>query len=163
LRSGVEIVSGVAGTGQVSADDLLRDYDAVFLGLGLGADSSLGVPGEDGPGIVGATAFIERLKSDPTLSLEGVHRALVIGGGNTPLEPLHELALLGVDTTMVYRRTEAEMPGYEHELEGARIDGARLLENRVPVAVRRDGSRLEGLIVARAENGKPVAGSSEEL
>jgi glutamate synthase (NADPH/NADH) small chain len=155
--------AGSAGAGQVSAADLLRDFDAVFLGLGLGADARLGVPGEDGPGVVGATAFIERIKSDPTLTLDGVHRALVVGGGNTAIDALHELCLLGVDTTMVYRRSEAEMPGYDHELEAARIDGARLLPNRVPLALRRDGTRLEGLLVARAEDGKPVPGTGEEL
>src|SRR5262249_59758556 len=48
LRTGISVVSGKAGEGEVSAEDLLRDYDAVFLGLGLGADSRLGVPGEDG-------------------------------------------------------------------------------------------------------------------
>jgi glutamate synthase (NADPH/NADH) small chain len=87
----------------------------------------------------------------------------VVGGGNTALDALHELALLGIDTTMVYRRSEAEMPGYSHELEAARVDGARLLENRVPVAVRRTEGRVEGLIVARAEDGKPVTGTSEVL
>ncbi len=163
LRTGVSVVAGDAGAGEVSAADLLRDHDAVFLGLGLGADSALGVPGEDGAGVVGATAFIERLKADPTLTLEGVARALVIGGGNTALDALHELSLLGVDVTMVYRRSEREMPGYEHELEAARVDGARLLENRVPLAVRRAEGHLTGLLVARAEDGKPVPGTSEEL
>jgi dihydropyrimidine dehydrogenase (NAD+) subunit PreT len=40
----------------VSAEELEREWDAVFLGVGLGADTKLGVPGEDGPGVVGATA-----------------------------------------------------------------------------------------------------------
>jgi glutamate synthase (NADPH/NADH) small chain len=167
IRTGVSVVAGTAAAGEVSADDLLRDFDAVFLGLGLGADAALGIPGEDGPGVVGATAFIERLKADPSLTLDGVQRALVIGGGNTALDALHELAILGVDTTMVYRRTEREMPGYDHELEAARIDGARLLENRIPIAVRRSKApptpRVEGVIVGRAEEGKLVPGTSEEL
>jgi glutamate synthase (NADPH/NADH) small chain len=164
ITTGVSVVAGPAASpAEVSAADLVRDFDAVFLGLGLGADAALGVPGEEGPGVIGATTFIERLKADPSLKLDGVHRALVVGGGNTALDALHELALLGIDTTMVYRRSEAEMPGYGHELEGARVDGARLLENRVPVAVRREGGTVTGLLVARAEDGKPVAGTSEEL
>jgi glutamate synthase (NADPH/NADH) small chain len=163
LRTGVEVVAGAAGAGQVSADDLLHDFDAVFLGLGLGADSALGVPGEEGPGVVGATAFIERLKVDPALSLADVRRALVVGGGNTALDALHELPLLGVETTMVYRRSQAEMPGYAHELSAARVDGARLIENRVPVAVLREGDRLVGLRVAPARGGKRVEGPEEDL
>lgn len=163
IRAGVEIVAGAAGAGQVSAGDLLRDYDAVFLGLGLGADSTLGVPGEDGPGVVGATAFIERLKSDASLSIEGVKRAIVVGGGNTALDALHELALLGADTTMVYRRSRAEMPGYAHELDGARVDGGRMLEDRVPVAVIREGDKLKALRVAPAAGGKRKDGPEEDL
>jgi dihydropyrimidine dehydrogenase (NAD+) subunit PreT len=176
IRTGVSVVAGPVtmggdpqpppAAGEVSAGDLLREYDAVFLGLGLGPDSMLGVPGEDGPGVVGATAFIERLKADPTFTLAGVEHALVVGGGNTALDALHELSLLGVDTTLVYRRSTAEMPGYEHELRAARIDGARLLENRVPVAVRRSrtgAAAVTGLLVAQAEDGKPVPGTQEEL
>ena len=167
LRTGVSVVEGVEGAaaaGQVSAADLLRDFDAVFLGLGLGPDTALGVPGEEGPGVVGATVFIERLKADPTLSLAGIRRALVVGGGNTALDALHELAILGVDTAMVYRRSEAEMPGYDHELTGARVDGGRLLESRAPVAVLRgDDGRLRGLRVAAAVFGKPTEGPAEEL
>jgi len=166
LRTGVVVVHGVAAAGEVSAEALLAEYDAVFLGLGLGADSRLDLPGEDGPGVVGATAFIERLKADPTFELEGVKRAIVVGGGNTALDAVHELALLGVDTSMVYRRSRAEMPGYEHELEGARADGAKLVENRVPLAVVRDGAqeggRLLGLCVAPAIGGK-ATGQEENL
>lgn len=162
LRMGVDVVAGAASAGQVSAASLLADYDAVFLGLGLGADSAMGVPGEDGEGVVGATAFIERLKADPTLSLEGVRKALVVGGGNTALDALHELAVLGVSTTMVYRRSEAKMPGYAHELSAARVDGATMLEDRAPIEVVRDGGKLVALRVAPAKDGKPVAGAPHE-
>ena len=56
------------------AADLLRDYDAVFLGIGLGADSRLGIPGEDGPGVIGATAWIERMKLEPRLRRSAASR-----------------------------------------------------------------------------------------
>ncbi|AGP39765.1 FAD-dependent oxidoreductase [Sorangium cellulosum] len=151
LRTGVSVVERAAAPGEVSAGDLIAGYDAVFLGLGLGADARLGIPGEDGEGVVGATAFIERLKADPRLDLAGVRRAAVVGGGNTALDVAHELALLGVDVAIVYRRSEAEMSGYAHELEGARVAGARLVENRVPVEVVREGGRVVALRVAPAE------------
>jgi dihydropyrimidine dehydrogenase (NAD+) subunit PreT len=163
LRTGVEVVKGDAGAGQVSSAELLRDYDAVFLGLGLGPDSHLGIPGEEGAGVVGAVALIERIKSHPGLELEGVKRAVVVGGGNTALDALHELALLGVSTMMVYRRSEAEMTGYEHELAAARLDGGTLVENRVPVAVLREGERVTGLRVADASEGRAVPGTEADL
>ncbi|WP_437808816.1 FAD-dependent oxidoreductase [Sorangium sp. So ce1078] len=168
LRTGVSVVERATAPGEIAAADLLAEHDAVFLGLGLGADARLGIPGEDGEGVVGATSFIERLKADPGLDLAGVRRAAVVGGGNTALDVAHELALLGVDVTIVYRRSEAEMSGYAHELEGARVAGARLVENRVPVEVVREGGRVVALRVAPADarreaQGPAPAPAEEEL
>lgn len=165
LQSGVEVVAGTAGAGQVSAEQLLKDYDAVFLGLGLGADSALGAPGEEGAGVYGAVALIERIKADPTLTLAGVKRAVVVGGGNTAIDIAHELKLLGVnDVAMVYRRGERDMSGYAHELAHARKHGVRLVEQRVVTGFERgaDG-QLTGVKLARAENGKAVKGDEESL
>jgi|APLak6261679142_1056127.scaffolds.fasta_scaffold00010_116 glutamate synthase (NADPH/NADH) small chain len=165
LKTNVEVVAGSGSDGKVSAEALLKDFDAVFLGLGLGADSALGVPGEQGAGVYGAVDLIEQIKADPKLKLEGVKRALVIGGGNTALDIAHELKLLGVaDVAMVYRRTAADMSGYEHELAYARKHGVRLIEQRVVSAFQRDASgKLIAAKLARAENGKPVAGDEEVL
>ena len=164
LKSGLEVVAGAAGKGQVSAEELLKDYDAVFLGLGLGADSALKAPGESGPGVVGAVDLIEQIKADPKLKLEHVKRALVIGGGNTAIDIAHELKLLGVaDVAMVYRRGVEDMSGYVHELAYARKHGVRLIEQRVVAEFIRDGQKLTGVKLARAENGKPVAGGEETL
>jgi dihydropyrimidine dehydrogenase (NAD+) subunit PreT len=150
LGLGVELRQGAVGEG-VSAEELLRDFDAVFLGLGLGEDSRLGIPGEDGPGVHGATAFIEQLKTDAKLSLSGLRRALVVGGGNTAIDVARELVLLGVpDVAMVYRRDRASMSGYAHEMAYARTEGVRLVEQATPVAVLREGSRVTGLRVAIA-------------
>ncbi|MCB9595481.1 MAG: FAD-dependent oxidoreductase [Sandaracinaceae bacterium] len=142
VKTGVEI-------DEAAARALLDDFDAVFVGIGLGPDSFLGL---EGPGVVGATEYIERLKLDPTTSLDGVHTALVVGGGNTAIDVARELAQLGVpDVAMVYRRTEAVMSGYHHEMVGARKDGVRLVENRQPVAAVRDGGAITGLRVAKTD------------
>lgn len=164
LMTGVDVVSGQAGQGQVSTEALLKDFDAVFLGMGLGADSKLKAPGEDGSGVYGAVDLIERIKADPKLSVDGVKRALIIGGGNTAIDIAHELKLLGVaDVAMVYRRGVDSMSGYAHELAYARKHGVRLIENRVVVEFERDGGKLLGVKLARAENGKPVSGHEEHL
>lgn len=165
LRTGVEVVAGAAGAGQVSATQLLQDFDAVFLGLGLGADSALGAAGEAGPGVHGAVALIERIKADPTLTLAGVQRALVVGGGNTAIDAAHELKLLGVaDVAMVYRRAEADMSGYVHELAHARKHGVRLIEERVVTGFQRSaGGALTGVTLARAKDGRAVPGTDEAL
>lgn len=147
LRTGVGVVSGEAGAGQVTVSSLLSDFDAVFIGIGLGPDTFLSIEGEDGPGVVGATAYIERLKLDPKLSLDA-RRVIVVGGGNTAIDIARELAQLGVpDVAMLYRRTAKVMSGYAHEMDGARHDGVRLIENRQPVRVVREGGRVVGLEV----------------
>lgn len=150
IRTGTSVVAGEPKAGEVGVGSLLADYDAVFLGLGLGADNFLGVPGEDGPGVYGATALIERIKVDPSLSLAGLSRVAIVGGGNTAIDVARELALLGVpDVFMVYRKGAAAMPGYAHEMDGARREGVRLVEHRQPTEVVRDGERVVGLRVAR--------------
>ena len=142
IRSlGVEIRLGLEVGKDVKPAELVRDFDAVFLGVGLGSDSRLGIPGEEGAGVEGATAWIERMKLEPRVALDGVRRVLVVGGGNTAIDAARELARLGVpEVAMVYRRTAAEMPGYRHELEAARREGVRLVERGVPKAFLRDRS-----------------------
>jgi glutamate synthase (NADPH/NADH) small chain len=143
IRTGAEVGRGL------SPADLLRDFDIVFLGFGLGADSRLNVPGEEGPGVMGATAWIERLKLEPGYALAGVQRALVIGGGNTAIDAARELARLGVpDVAMAYRRTAADMPGYAHEMELARKEGVQLVERAVPKEFVREKGELRALRLA---------------
>ncbi len=142
MKTGVEI-------DDAKARALLDDFDAVFIGIGLGPDRFLGL---EGPGTVGATEYIERLKLDPTTSLDGIQTALVVGGGNTAIDVARELAQLGVpEVAMVYRKGEADMSGYHHEMVGARKDGVRLVEHRNPVAAVREGGRVVGLIVSRTD------------
>ena len=148
IRSlGVTIREGVEIGRDVAAAKLLADFDAVFIGAGLGADSKLGIPGEDGQGVTGATAWIERMKLDPGFKLAAASRVVVIGGGNTAIDAARELKRLGVpDVVIVYRRGASDMPGYRHELELAYKEGVRLMERAVPKEFVRDsGGRLTGL------------------
>jgi glutamate synthase (NADPH/NADH) small chain len=143
---GVTVREGVEVGKDVDVEQLLKDHDAIFMGPGLGGDATLGIPGEDGPGVIGATAWIERLKLDPKFELDGTRRALVIGGGNTSIDAARELAQLGVaEVSLVYRRTAAEMPGYRHELEAALREGVRFVERAVPRAFVHDGAKLAAL------------------
>ena len=150
IRSlGVEIRSGVEVGRDITGETLLGEFDAVFLAPGLGADTPLGIPGEQGPGVTGAVAWIERLKLEAGYSLAGVKRAVVVGGGNTAIDAARELAKSGVpDVTLLYRRTEAEMSGYAHELEHARTEGVRLVERAVPATFVREGEALHSLRLA---------------
>ena len=144
IRSlGVAIRTGVEVGKDVTAEELLGDHDAVFLGGGLGADSLLDLPGAHGQGVMGAVAWIERMKLERGFALAKVTRAVVIGGGNTAIDAARELARLGVPAVaMLYRRTAADMSGYRHEMEHARSEGVRLVERAVPAAFVREAGQL---------------------
>jgi glutamate synthase (NADPH/NADH) small chain len=126
---GIEIVLDTE-IGKDRTWDSLAEFDAVFLGLGLGPDRSL--PGADLAGVEGAVAWIERMKLG-TVDLSGVREAVVIGGGNTAVDVVRELLGLGVPSvTMLYRGTEAKMSGYAHEWDAAKKEGARAVWGATP-------------------------------
>ncbi len=135
---GVEIRTGVEIGKDVRGEELLRDYDAVYLGVGLGEDTKLGIPGEDGPGVHGATAWIEAMKLARGQKKK-LGRVVVVGAGNTAIDVARECAQLGAsEVTMVYRRDAASMSGYAHEMESARKEGVALMTQATPVAFERD-------------------------
>jgi glutamate synthase (NADPH/NADH) small chain len=155
---GVEIRTGVDVGRDVPGRELLERHEAVFLGPGLGPDTMLRVPGSEGPGVAGATEWIERLKVDREHGVAGVRAAAVIGGGNTAIDAARELAGLGVpEVWIVYRRGREEMRAYEHELDGARREGVMLVENAaVAEVVRREG-RVRAVRLVATEDGRPTA------
>lgn len=168
VRTSIE-VGELDGPGKISGKSLLEAYDAVFVGVGLGADTRLGIPGENGAGVFGATEWIERMKLEMSRAAReevAGKRVLVVGGGNTAIDVARETALLGAaSVTMVYRRSQKDMSGYEHEMEHARIEGVTLALHAQPVSYARDASgKLTGLVVARTDDkAKPIAGSEHEI
>ncbi len=160
---GIELVSGVTVGKDIGWDALEKKHDAVFIGMGLGADSKLGVPGESLAGVHGAVDFIEKMKLGK-LDVSKVKRAAVIGGGNTAIDAVRELAGLGIEEVLlVYRGEEAGMSGYAHEWEVAKIDGVRPLWRSVPTAFGGAG-HVQSMRYTRVDAAKkPIAGSEAEL
>jgi dihydropyrimidine dehydrogenase (NAD+) subunit PreT len=97
------------------------EFDAIFVGVGLGAVQKLGVPGEDLTGVVDALRFIADYK---TASIHVGRRVVVIGAGNTAIDAATAARRLGAEEIhIIYRRGEAEMPAFEYEYEIAKLDG----------------------------------------
>ncbi len=173
LGIGIEVRFGQEVGGKPSWAQLEKEFDAVFLGVGLGRDSLLGVPGEDLKGCVGAVELIEQIKLDSKLTLANVERAAVVGGGNTAIDVVRQLRGLGVpEVALVYRRSEEEMPGYEHEWAAAMKDGVTPYFLRQPVAIK-GKNKVERLTLMHMELGEPdesgrrkpspVAGSEHDV
>lgn len=155
---GVEIRCGVEVGRDVSVADLARDHAALFIGLGLGAATRLGIPGEDLPEVLDALDFISRLHTQPHEQIPTGLRVAVIGAGNTAIDAVTQAKRLGAERAFIaYRRGEAEMSAYDFEYEHAKHDGAAFLFHAVPVEVLATDGHVSGLKFARTRlvGGRP--------
>jgi dihydropyrimidine dehydrogenase (NAD+) subunit PreT len=136
----------------VQPAELLATHDAVFLGLGLGAATRLGIPGEDLPEVLDALEFIEWIHTRPLHEVPVGRRVAVLGCGNTAIDAVTQARRLGAGVaTVVYRRGEADMSAYAFEYDLAKTDGATFLFHTVPVAVLERQGHVAGLRLARTE------------
>jgi glutamate synthase (NADPH/NADH) small chain len=126
-------------------DVLRREFDAVFLGIGLAGVNALGVAGDDCEGVADAVAFIAELRQAEDLTRLPVGRdVVVIGGGMTAIDAAVQARLLGAETvTIVYRRGRDRMGASAWEQEHALSEGVRIVTNAAPVAVHGNGAVRE--------------------
>ena len=145
----------------ISFDELLRRYDAVFLGIGLGATAPLKIPGENLKGVMEGLSFLEKTRTMPLEKIPVGRRVAVIGGGNTAVDSAMAALRLGAEeVTVVYRRTEKEMPAYKKEMERARLEGIRFVWLAAPLRImgkrKVEGIRCLGMrLGAPDESGRP--------
>jgi dihydropyrimidine dehydrogenase (NAD+) subunit PreT len=129
----------------ITFDHLLATYDAVFLGIGLGATNKMNIPGEDLEGVYDALDFIEYIKTRDWKTVPLGKTVAVIGAGNTAIDAVTQAKRLGAERViMVYRRGEKDMPAYEYEYELAKKDGVEFSWNSAPIGILEgeNGSRL---------------------
>lgn len=149
---GIEIRHGQALGANLTLTELRGQYDAVFLGLGLGAVRQLGLQDEEAPGVLGATAYIRELRQASDLTqLPVADRCLVIGAGNTAIDMAVQMSRLGArDVNLVYRRGQADMGATGHEQDIAKANQVRLHTWARPDAVLLDDcGRVRGMRFAR--------------
>jgi dihydropyrimidine dehydrogenase (NAD+) subunit PreT len=122
----------------------ISEYDAVFLGIGMGRTMELGIEGEHLSGVWEALDFIFQTHTRPFADCEIGRHVLVIGAGNTAIDVATAAHRLGAETvTIAYRRGEAAMPAFTYEYQLAKNDGARFEWNALPLRiVERDGQAL---------------------
>ena len=142
---GIEIRNSMALGRDVTMADLQSEYDAVFLGMGLGAVNALTAPGADKEGVLDAVDFIADLRQTTDLGSLPVGRdVVVIGGGMTAVDAAVQSKLLGaLNVTIVYRRGRDRMNASVWEQELAAAKGVRIITNASPVAVHGNGAVRE--------------------
>ncbi|MGA7156840.1 MAG: FAD-dependent oxidoreductase, partial [Acidobacteriaceae bacterium] len=129
--------------------ELAVSYDAVFLGMGLGAIHKLGVAGEELEGVTNALDFIAGYKSGKLHDVPA--RVAVVGAGNTAIDAANAAVRLGAkEVHMVYRRGSEQMSAFAFEYEHAREEGVRFLWHVTPVRVVGE-KKVEALELAQLE------------
>jgi len=153
---GVEIRLGSPVGGGLELEELRSEHRVVFLGIGAQCGRRLGIPGEDGSGVVSGTDFLNRVNSGERVDLGP--RVVVVGGGNTAVDAARAARRGGARVTILYRRTRQEMPAIADEIEDGIREGIALELLAAPVRVERDkGGRVRALVARRMRLGEPDA------
>ncbi|MEW9897035.1 FAD-dependent oxidoreductase [Chitinivorax sp. PXF-14] len=163
---GVEFrLSTNVGT-DVTIDELLNDYDAVFMGMGAYKYMKGGFPGEDLPGVLEALPFLinnvrNKMNTLPEgeafVSMEG-KRVVVLGGGDTAMDCNRtSIRQQAKSVICAYRRDEANMPGSKREVDNAKEEGVSFLWNRQPVEMLKLANGSLGVKLVTTQLGAPDA------
>ncbi len=150
----------------VTIEELMRDYDAVFLGMGTYTAMRGGFPGENLPGVYEALPYLignvnhnRNYPQDPKayVNLKG-KRVVVLGGGDTAMDCVRTaVRQQALEVICAYRRDEENMPGSRREVKNAREEGVQFLFNRQPVEVVEYFGQACGVKVVQTELGEPDA------
>lgn len=175
---GVDVRYNVKIGADISVEQLRKDHQAVFLGIGMGDDMPAKIPGEDLPGVWESLRFIETLKLQASRGIAVGKRVAVIGGGNTAIDVAREVAMMRAaevavsntafdvarqavklganEVMMLYRRSEAEMPAFAHEIAAAKREGVQIIPLVAPMEFVGNG-KVSGIKCVRMKLGAPDA------
>src|SRR5690625_6388957 len=158
---GVEFCLNTEVGKDVTMSQLLRDYDAVFMGMGTYTSMRGGFPGEELPGVYDALPYLVAnvnrnlgFEKDPSefINVQG-QRVVVLGGGDTAMDCNRTAIRHGASSvTCAYRRDEGNMPGSARGVPNARDEGGQILVNRRPVEMV-GSARVAGVRLVAAELG----------
>jgi NADPH-dependent glutamate synthase beta subunit-like oxidoreductase len=130
---GIEFKMGVRVGKDITWDSLESQFDAVFIAIGAWEETNLGIEGINTKGIFNALEFLHEINlgKNPKIG----KKIAVIGGGNSAIDCARSSRRLGAEVTIVYRRTETEMPAHPDEIEMAKEEGVQFLFLATPKAI----------------------------
>ena len=155
---GVDIQTNVVVGKTLSVDELIEEYgfEAVFIGSGAGLPKFMNIPGENLKGVYSANEFLTRINlmkaytdSSDTPIFKGEH-VVVVGGGNVAMDAARCARRLGGEVTIVYRRTEKELPARNEEIEHAKEEGIEFKLLSSPIEIKDNGEGWVGNVVCQA-------------
>lgn len=165
-KLGVKIETDVVVGRTVTVDQLMDEegFEAVFIGSGAGLPRFMGIPGENLNGVVSANEFLTRTNlmhaydEQYDTPIYTGDRVVVVGGGNVAMDAVRTAKRLGAESSIVYRRSEAELPARREEVHHAKEEGIdfRMLTNPVEILSDERGW-VTGIKCVRMELGEPDA------
>jgi len=158
LRHGIEVRTGMRFGKDFSLADLRAEgFQAIFLGIDAHDSIAMRIPGEEAAeNVIDAIGFLRDVNLGRARSPG--RRVVVIGGGNVAIDAARAARRLeAAEVTVVYRRSEKEMPAYPEEIEAAREEGITLAYLTAPVSIQSRDGRVTGLEGLRTELGPPDA------
>jgi NADH-quinone oxidoreductase subunit F len=143
-KMGVTIHTGKALGKDFTLETLKgQNYDAVFLGVGAPIGTATDMPGSKAKGVYDALNFLREYNMNGNKSIG--KNVVVVGGGNAAIDSARSAVRLGADVTVVYRRTQDEMPAYDEEIEEAIREGVKILALTNPAEVMLDGGAAKAV------------------
>lgn len=143
----------------ISLQELQQNFDAVYIGIGVGLTRTLQIPGEHLQGVVDAIDFIYTLRNKGYEQVEVGDKVAVIGLGMTAIDAATQAKRLGAkEVTIVYRRTQAEMPCTQHEMDIALLDGCKIEWLAAPREIIGANNVVTQLVCTKMQLGEPDAG-----
>ena len=139
-KMGVQFLTDCIVGKTISADDLeMQGFKGIFVGSGAGLPNFMGIPGENAINIMSSNEYLTRVNlmdaanpnTDTPINLG--KRVMVVGGGNTAMDSCRTAKRLGAHVTLVYRRSEAEMPARLEEVKHAKEEGINFLTLHNPL------------------------------
>ena len=142
----------------IELSELQNNFDAVYLAFGVGLARQLQIPGEDLTGVVDAINFIYEIRNNGYNKVAVGNKVAVIGMGMTAIDAATQAKRLGAEeVTILYRRTQEEMPSTDVELNIAKLDGCKIIWLAAPVEVLGFEGKVIGLKSAVMKLGEPDA------
>ena len=151
---GVDIETDVVIGKTLTIDELFEDgFEAVFVGSGAGLPKFMGIKGESLNGVYSANEFLTRInlmkayKPDSHTPIRCGRKVFVVGGGNVAMDAARCARRLGADVSIVYRRTEKELPARKEEIEHAKEEGIEFMFLTSPVEILGDeNGNVSGMV-----------------
>ena len=158
LSTGIKTQFGISVGKDFTVEDLRKEYDAVYLAFGAHNAKKMRIPGEESAGVISAIDILREVGYGNPPDLTG-KKVVIVGGGNVAMDAARTSVRLGAEKVYIaYRRSRADMPALDEEIDGAIAEGCELMELYAPDHVITDENSHVKALALRPQIPGPIEG-----